>query len=327
MRPSEAPRPTLEEILQAVDRLAQSRNPGSAEFAQATRSSALVDTNGEWVLKHVGIFSWDPENWEAAWTENLDPDLEQGFARWLINWRIEPAFQATAAIGARLDGVQIDNFMSSPAIDLRPEAVENADYTLTYSPHTYQPGVHSGFATFEYLQFLREYLNASWGEGCGISVNFWGLGHPNYLAGFIDAFGGEGNTRTGQGNNWNLEILNYRRAIAYHKPLLFANQTPQLTEEAAHHFQSLSLLYGIRPMQGPHGTGWNPTVGHIIGETAALVERYWWAGWKPITHAKADSSDIWVERFGDDPTEGIFFVVCNSAEETIPLKTLAKPCP
>lgn len=312
---SEAPRPTLEEILRAVDQMTQSTRPGEGELAQAIYHSAAIDTNGDWILKHVGIFSWDLENWEAAWAANLDPELDQGLAQWLIDWRIGPAFEATEAIGAHLDGVQIDNFMSAPAIDLRPEAIQKADYTLTYSPHTYRPGVHTGFAMFEYLRFLREYLAANWGKDRGISVNFWGLGHPNYLAGFIDTFGGEGNTRDGQGTNWNPEILDYRRAIAYHKPLLFANQTPELTEEAARRFQALALLYGVRPRQGPHGSGWSPAVDQIMEETAALVGRYWWAGWEPVTDAKADNSAVWAERFGDDPAEGIFFAVYNPADE------------
>jgi len=314
VKASGGPRPTLEEILQAVEELGRSGKPGAAEFVRAIGSSAAVDTNGDWILKHVGVFSWDPENWEASWAANLDPDLEGGLARWLIDWRIDPAFEATQAIGAQLDGVQIDNFMSTPAIDFRPEALQNADHTLTYSPHTYEPGVHNGFAMFEYLRFLRGHLDEHWGENRGISVNFWGLGHPNYLAGFIDAFGGEGKTTEGRGINWDPEILDYRRAVAYHKPLLFANQTPQLTEEAARRFRALALLYGVWVRQGPHGTGWSPAVNEIMEETAALVERYWWAGWEPIPHAWADNPAIWVERFGDDLAEGIFFSAYNSSD-------------
>jgi hypothetical protein len=315
VRPSDTPRPTFAEIIDAVERLAQSTSPWEVELAQAIHSSAAIDTNGDWILKHVGIFSWDPENWEAAWAANLDPELEQGLADWLIRWRIEPAFEATEAIGARLDGVQIDNFLSTPAIDFRPEALQSADHTLTYSPHTFRPGVHNGFAMFEYLQFVRAYLDENWGEERGISINFWGLGHPNYLAGFIDAFGGEGKTLNGRGTNWYPEILDYRRAVAYHKPLLFANQTPNLTEEAARRFQALALLYGVRPRQGPHGSGWSPAVAEILEETAALVEQYWWAGWEPIPYAWTDDPAIWIERFGDDPAKGIFFAVYNSSHQ------------
>ncbi len=320
VRPSDTPRPALGEIIQVLDELAQSSKPGAPEFAQAIRQSAAVDTNGDWILKSVGVFSWDLAHWEAAWAANLDPD--EGFAQWLLDWRIDRAFEATEGIGAHLDGVQIDNFMSTPAIDLRPEALQHADRTLTYSPHNYQPGVHNGFAMFEYLQFLRDYLAENWGEDRGISVNFWGLGHPNYLAGFIDGFGGEGNTPDGRGENWNPEILDYRRAVAYHKPLLFANQTPNLTEEAARRFRALALLYGVWPRQGPHGSGWSPAVNGIIEETAALVEQYWQAGWEPVTYAKTDDPDIWVERFGRDPGGGIFFAVYNAADDVSTAFTL-----
>ncbi len=311
---SDTPRPTLAEIISAVEGLAQSPNPWDAEFAQAIYHSAAIDTNGDWIVKHIGIFSWDLEHWEASWAANLDPELDQGLAQWLLNWQVDPAFEATQAIGARLDGVQIDNFMSTPAIDLRLAALQHADHTLTYSPHTYRPGVHNGSAMFEYLQFLREHLDGSWGKDRGISINFWGLGHPNYLAGFIDAFGGEGNTADGQGVNWNPEILDYRRAVAYHKPLLFANQTPNLTEAAARRFQALALLYGIWPRQGPHGTGWSSVVNAIFADTVELVEQYWSAGWEPLTHAKTDNPVIWVERFGDALEQGLSFTVFNSAK-------------
>ena len=66
-------------------------------------------------------------------------------------------------------------------------------------------------------------------------------------------------------------------------------------------------------MPGPHGTGWSPAVDQIMEETVALVERYWWTGWEPLTAARADDPTIWVERFGHDPEEGIFFAVYNSA--------------
>ncbi len=43
--------------------------------------------------------------------------------------------------------------------------------------------------------------------GCGvadraITINFWGLGNPNYLMPFLDAMGSEGNLKgNGQGPN------------------------------------------------------------------------------------------------------------------------------
>ncbi|MFQ6057707.1 MAG: PQQ-binding-like beta-propeller repeat protein [Anaerolineae bacterium] len=303
--PSTDPRPTLDQALAVVTATLSSPREWEAALARAITQSAVVDPNGDWSLKHIGIYPWAPDWWEASWAANLDPDLADGLAAWNLAWRITPAFTATTEAGAHLDGVQIDNFMSTPAFDLRSEALAVTDWPLAYNPHTYQPAVHNGFAFHEYLAFLRDYLDANWGVDRGISINFWGLGHPNYLAEYIDAFGSEGNLKgDGEGPNWNPEILDYRRAIAYGRPYLFANQTPGLTATEAYTFSQLALLYGVRPRRGPNAADWDPEAETIISDTVQLVTRYWAAGWEPLTYARANSDDVWIERFGSLTNDG-----------------------
>jgi len=297
--PSSDPRPTLEQVLDVVSTTLDSPRPWDAAHARAITESAIVDTNGDWSLKFIDVKSWAPDWWVAAWAANLDPNLDEGLAAWNLDWRITPAFSMTTQVGAHLDGVQIDNFMSSPALDLRPEALAAADWPLTYTPHTYQPVVHNGFALREYLTFLRDYLDTEWGTDRGITINFWGLGHPNYLAEYIDGFGGEGYLKgNGEGPNWNPEILDYRRAIAYSRPYMFANQMTGLTASEAYTFTRLALLYGVVAGTGPNAADWEPEAQRIVSDTAQLVTRYWAAGWEPLTYAYADSENIWVERFG-----------------------------
>lgn len=334
---SSDPRPTLDQALAVVTNTLSSPRPWEAELARAITQSAVVDPNEDWSLKHIGVYSWATDWWEAAWAANLDPDLADGLGSWNLEWRITPAFTATTEAGAHLDGVQIDNFMSTPTFDLRPQALAVADWPLAYTPHTYQPAVHDGFAFREYLAFLRDYLDAEWGTDKGISVNFWGLGHPNYLAEYIDVFGGEGNlTGNGEGPNWNPEILDYRRAIAFGRPYLFTNQTVGLTAGEAHTGTRLAILYGVRSGHGPNGQGWEPAADQIVSDTAELVSRYWAAGWEPLTYARSDRDDAWIERFGA-PTAGhgpqavggdLYFAVHNHSDlthtvtitiETIPL--------
>jgi len=300
------PRPTLDQALAVVTATLSSSRDWEAALARAITQSAVVDANGDWSLKHIGVFSWAPDWWEASWAANLDPDLDDGLAAWNLDWRITPAFTMTTEAGAHLDGVQIDNFMSTPTFDLRPQALAVADWPLGYTPHTYQPGVHTGFAFREYLAFLRDYLDTEWGTDRGISINFWGLGHPNYLAEYIDAFGSEGNLKgNGEGPNWNPEILDYRRAIAYGRPYLFANQTAGLSATEAYTFSQMALLYGVRPRRGPNAQGWEPEVEQIISDTVNLVTRYWAAGWEPVTYARVDSEDVWIERFGGSESPGV----------------------
>jgi len=298
--PSSEPRPTLDETLAIVTDTLSSPRPWDAALARAIINSAVVDPNGDWSLKKLGVFEWAPDWWEAIWAANIDPDLEDGLASYLLDWRVTPAFTATTQAGAHLDGVQMDNFMAPPAVDLRPEGLAVADWPLTYTPHTYQPGVHNGFALREYLAFLRDYLDTNWGTDRAISINFWGLGNPNYLAEYIDGFGSEGNLKgNGEGQNFNPEILDYRRAIAYGRPYLFANQTDGLTASEAYTFTQMALLYGVVVGAGSNAAGWEPEAQQAVSDTHRLVTEYWAAGWEPLTYARADSEDVWIERFGN----------------------------
>jgi len=320
--PSTDPRPVLDEVLDVVDRMAESPEEPVRALAETIRNGAVVDTNGEWFLKHVIVPVWDQDWWEACWIGDMAPGIEGGLAAWNLRYRIDAAFAACAAGGARLDGVQIDNFMSTPTFDLRAEALEAAGETLGYSPNTYRPAVHTGFSVREYLQWLRHHLDATWGTDRAITINFWGLTHPNYLAPFIDGFGSEGNIGpNGTGINWNQEILDYRRAIADRRPYLFTNQTVGLTAEQARLFVGPAILYGVPSGVGPNGHDWEPEAEEEVEHAAELVHAFWAAGWEPLTLARADEPEILMERFGrsgppDDPSAppGIFFTVYNSTD-------------
>ncbi|HHQ47885.1 MAG TPA: hypothetical protein ENK19_03275, partial [Acidobacteria bacterium] len=286
--PAGNPRPVLDDLLGTVDELAASPEDRTRAFARAIRSSAVVDTDGEWALKAVHVPVWAEEWWEAAWVADMDPEIEGGLAQWNLSYRIDAAFAACQVIGAHLDGVQIDNFMSTPTFDFRPEALAAAGETLGYSPHTYRPAVHNGFAVWEYLRWLRRHLDTVWGTDRGITVNFWGIAHPNYLAPFLDAFGSEGNLAPdGTGVNWNLEIEDYRRAVAGPRPYLFTDQTVGLTAEQARRFTGPAILFGVPSYPGPNSRDWEPGAEQEVERATGLVFSFWAAGWEPLTFARA----------------------------------------
>lgn len=321
---SDQPRPTLSQAISAVSDTQSSPHPWDIALGRAVTASAALDPNGDWSLKHLGIFPWAPDWWEVVWAANTDPDLADGLASYLLNWRITPAFTATTQAGAHLDGVQIDNFMSNPTFDLRPQALAASDWSLSYTPHTYQPAVHTGYAQEEYLATLRRYLDENWGSDRGITINFWGLGHPNYLGRYIDGFGSEGQVASnGEGKNFNPEILDYRRAIAYHRPYLFTIQASGVDASQAYTIGQLALLTGVYPGHGPNGSGWDPAADQVISDTAQLVARYWAAGWEPLTYARANSENVWVERFGragatsqSEKESGLYFSIHNRSDIT-----------
>ncbi|MBS1251369.1 MAG: hypothetical protein MAG451_00402 [Anaerolineales bacterium] len=327
-------RPTLPEIMDVVDAFAlplselweevpalsesaEWDEKAKGELAKAIYHSAAVADNGEWKLKTVAKKAYPVEHWYAIWGDNVDPDLAQGLGRWMLLRRIDPVFDLTEAYDVRLDGVILDNFLAFPVIDRRPEAIANADYGLTYSPVSYKPGVHNGFAMFEFLEALRDRL-AQRGEPRAITVNCWSIGHANYLARFIDYFGGEGQFYTGraEGNNWNPDILDYRRALANRKLLGHGNFTSDVSMETALEFVELAKFYGVYISVKKNEGSWDPEALDIVNATAAFVRPYALAGWEPLTYARADSGEVWVERFGEPTNDGLYFTVHNTTDLT-----------
>ena len=114
----------------------------------------------------------------------------------------------------------------------------------------------------------------------------------------LDGFGGEGGSKTKAHQNWNPRILDYRRAIAYHKPQAWANGEPDLTLDDVEEFVDLALFYGILPTRKDEATGWEHSSDQLITDTQQVLFQFWIAGWEPVTHAWAYNNDVWVERFG-----------------------------
>jgi hypothetical protein len=155
-----------------------------------------------------------------------------------------------------------------------------------------------------------------------ITVNFWGIGTTNSLARHIDAFGGEGQSKTEAHSNWNARVLDYRRAIVYHKPKAWASGEPDLTLDDLEAFANLALFYGILPSRKDDATGWEEGADQLITDTREVLFQFWYAGREPVTHAWTGDRDVWVERFGPSPWDSrrsLSLTVHNALTETAPL--------
>ena len=299
MDSADGPPPTLDGGWERVAAYAAGDNPLHRARARAFQVGVAYDADGEPILKHVGVFPWAPDVWEIAWVGNLDPDLPEGYGQYLLTEEVDRAFTQATAVGAQLDGVFMDNFMATPTVDLRPEHIAVADLPLTYSFNDYRPGVHTMSSLAEYLAALRAYLDSHHGADKGISINFWGLATVNFLAPWIDGFGGEGEVQK-KPTNWNPAILDYRRAIADHRLQLFSIQEPGLSVADVEAAGERALFYGILLRRGPHGTGWEAGAEEALERYTALVRAYNGRGWEPVTYAHTDHPDVAVERFGSD---------------------------
>jgi hypothetical protein len=330
--PVSEPLPTYEETIELVEELSTSSQAGNRAKGEAITSSVAYGPNGDWMLKHVGEYNWAPGVWEICWETSTDPDIEDGWGAYIWNWGISPSIEATEAISAVLDGVMMDNFMSATGVDTRPDHLALTDTPLTYNVATYQPGVHNAASVDEFFLWLRDTLDAQGRDDMAITINFWGIGTPNGLARQVDAFGGEGGSKTQAHTNWNPHILDYRRAIAYHKPQAWANGEPDLSLEDVEEFVDLALFYAILPTRKDEAINWEPGSDQLITDTQQVLFQFWAAGWEPVTHAWTDNEVVWVERFGPISSTQypipswssdigywlLYFTVHNTSTETLP---------
>ncbi|MCD6289593.1 MAG: carbohydrate binding domain-containing protein, partial [Anaerolineae bacterium] len=282
--PSSDPMPTYTQTVALVHDMLQSPKMSLRLKAQAITHSVALASNGDWQIKHVGEFEWAQGKWQIVWYTSVDPDIADGWGAFQWSWNINRAISATEAVGAVLDGVMMDNFLTVPGVDLDPAHLALTDAPLAYDVSTYRPGVHNMVNIDEFFAWLRQRLHQRGRDDMAITINFWGVGTPNPLAPWIDAFGGEGATRGESTTNWNSHILDYRRAIAYHKPQSWTNGEKGLTTSEAEAYVARALFYGIFPTRKETATGWEIGAEEVLAQAQRLRSMYAPAKWEPLTY-------------------------------------------
>jgi len=300
------------------DILAQVFDSTSGPRFQAMAASLTLGGNGDPALKAVRIPGNSPDFWSADWVLNMDPEIQnpKGYARWIRDTRVDPAFTDTDNAGLHLDGLFLDNFMSAPLVDLDPSHLAIADTTLTFDPATYRPGVHTQASVFEFLAWLRDDVDTKFGADRGFSTNTWGLGTINALVPFVDGLFNEGSPT--KGVNWSDSTLRYRRTMAYHKIAAFTDQDAGLDQAGARAFAQEAIFYGIGPREGPKSDTWTQAALDEVSQARTLVRRYDKLGWEPVTHGVLSDPTLRVERFGDDVSQQIDFTVYNAGGSDAP---------
>ncbi|MFQ6097551.1 MAG: hypothetical protein ACE5O2_07460, partial [Armatimonadota bacterium] len=118
------------------------------------------------------------------------------------------------------------------------------------------------------------------------------------------------------------DYMYIKRVMAWHKPYMFLMNTryddfpPPMVER----YMQRCLFYGMFPGFFSHNASSDPYFGnpawynrdrHLFVKYMPIIRRVAEAGWEPITLATSDDDDVWVERFGRDMSEGVYFTVMN----------------
>ena len=296
------PPPTYDEALLYQ----QKRGEDKAWYSMKSygaKESFVYETNGDIMLSDMMVAGWRPDVWTVRFPLNLDP--EGGIAKTMMRSYIIPALELGEKYGYTLN-IEMDNFMKE-SFFLDSNIKEN--YHLTYSFNTYTPAVHLFSKDVEYLKYLDKYLEENY-SGSLLSANCVSKASFGYV--YLDAIPFETSM---MGFNWGDEEYNFRRIMAYHKPVAahYAYHGGELKfgdiEDKLRYFMDTCTFYGIYPAI--------PKILKVLDDKEKalnlyrkydpILQKLFYAGWEPITYAE---SDVWVERFGNN-----YFTLRNDSEE------------
>jgi hypothetical protein len=134
------------------------------------------------------------------------------------------------------------------------------------------------------------------------------------------------------------EICCIRRTFALHKPVTnllqegsYEKPVPELDQQGVKQYIEHQLFYGFYPgistiggEEKPGYAGWKRYFGpakqyerdrQLFKKYIPILRRINNAGWQPVTYAKTNQKNIWVERFGSWENNDLHFTVRNHTDK------------
>ncbi len=337
--------PTLEELFVKIDEYASNPPetlldiPGATEAAQYYYGELVPqfmrDTNGDPLLKFIA-----ERDWTGGYVQGvlkLDPSpigTADGLHKYLADRMLGPSFTATTDPPAGvspsvLDTVQLDNFLSDVVIDHAAEHISRSSHDLTYSIRDYQPGLPEAASHVDLLVWLQQWLAENVEPPVrGVQINWKGLGVTNFALPWIDLCAGEvGNAIVdgayGQSyyeENFDPEILAYKRALAFHKQRGIVFEGSGITASDIVQSYATALRFGMsagfKSTTVFTGEGDYEQSEQLAREHNGRVAKLQRAGWQPRTLATG-TEGIALERFGTSEAGTFYLVVHNPGEQAV----------
>jgi hypothetical protein len=298
--PRELPR-TLEAALAEARRRA---SKGEAE-ARALLTSGCYDESGQLVARILR------EPWcdGAVWSMNSSPGIAGDVTDFKNKWNanLKETLYGKDRKGD-LDGEYVDSSEGyvTAELDFRRQHLSAAQTPLAFSAGEFKPGIFRGLIAYEYVRAIAHDVH---GMGKLMMAN----GTPDrlcWLAPWLDVMGTE--TDWNPGRKWRPmsdEELLYRRVLCGPKPYCFLMNTDftAFSHELVEKYMKRCLAYGMFPGFFSH----NASEGHYFSQPSLynrdrdLFKKYVplcrtvaEAGWQPITCARSNNPEVYVERFG-----------------------------
>ncbi|HOW70877.1 MAG TPA: hypothetical protein PKY77_09775 [Phycisphaerae bacterium] len=300
------------------------RDPRSDRYAVswAVEQSAVADEDGR---LHLDVLD-TPWVDGAVFGNSADPDVPEkdghlNLAR--LNLRtLEDALRRAEAQGG-LAGVYLDSLEGWGMLrNQRREHFAAADLPLTFDSSSHRPVILNAMATQEWTEHIAGWIRS---RGKLLMANAVPHNFP-FLALPLDLMGTETNFQhDGKFAPPGPDFFYLKRTLAWHRPYMFLMNTrfETWTREMTERYMQLCLFYGMFPGFFSENAStncyfanptWYNRDRELFQRYMPVIRRVAQAGWEPVTHAAASNEAVWVERWGREPSKGLYFTLMNTTE-------------
>ena len=312
--PKGAPR-NYDAALAQIQSQAKSSDPVVSHQAQAVLTSGSQDENGRYNV----AFRDTPWCDGAVWVLNPNPGMHHDPLMW-TKARLNADGEPVPGAANQPDGEYLDSLEAwADVVDYRPESLNVLKEPLTFTPASFVPTTPTWFSVYDDAAALSKDLHA---HGKLLMANSvpWRF---TAFAPTLDVMGTETSmfSETGDFEPESDAIMNLRRTASYHKPYLLLLNTDfsKIDYKKTEQYFQRCLFYGIYPSMfsanaADHPYWENPALYNrdrpLFRKYIPLVQTLSAAGWEPVTWARANQDNVWVERFGTK-----YLTVLNSAAQ------------
>ncbi len=318
-----APSPTLAECLAA-----EAAGAGEEGTRRALRiagsKSRVLDPAGDPIVTELLQPAWRNHSWVIRLPMDLSTEIDGGRGAVTLD-AVKRAAEIAQSASAGAPGIVMDNFMmDSDQVLIDDAHLRACRGPLTFSPNTLQPAAPLAENHVRWLKALSEAA----GERI-IAANVLRAGVAQFGLPYLDAFDFECRAarEIGRSENWRLEDLAWRRALAVQRPVAAMvsaaaprgeNWTPQSVAAFAQEIWARCLVFAITPtiLDAWREPAAMEAVRPIYQQYTPLVRRLEAAGWEPVTGATIEGSGFIAERYGRAEQGEVLLAIYNAADQS-----------
>ncbi|MCD6521102.1 MAG: hypothetical protein J7M05_14390, partial [Anaerolineae bacterium] len=305
--PGDVPNDDYQAVMDYVRRKASSSIASERRWGEAILSSGTFDASGRYQFEAASeAFA----SHAAAFILDADPDLQiAGYSATKASQSWSEGIKAPYSHPewGILDGEYIDSFESRGLYsNYRREHWAFSDLPLTFETASKRVVLPHIFSNYEFAKWVSDDVH-SLGKYCMANSVLLRWAFPAHL---FDIMGSErGWVHNGRFLPDPDSLLNLWRTFSYRKPycVLQNGDLPSFTHAMVEQYFAYCAFYGIYPSFFTHDGGvtnywersdWYERDRDLYRKYIPKIIALNQAGWEPITHARTDRSQVYIERYG-----------------------------